>query len=83
MRVPRREILDELRRAPPRVVIGQVIEGDSLAHVLYRTIDTEIMVGEQHEVDILYLRRRGSEWRLLLAADLARLPFQFWLSRDY
>ena len=64
-------------------VIGHVTESDSLAHVLYRTTDAEIMQNDSHSAAILYLRRRGSEWRLLLPADLAPLPFTFWLSRDF
>lgn len=74
---------DSLLSAPRAYqVIGEVLEGDSLAHVLYRTTDTEV-VQEPHSVNVLYLRRRGSEWRLLLPADLGPLPFEFWLSRDF
>jgi hypothetical protein len=63
-------------------VLGHVIEGDSMAHVLYRTTDDEFTDREPHSVAVLHLRRSGIEWRLLLPSDLARLPYTFWLTRD-
>ena len=54
---------------PRRRVIGEVREGDSLAHVLYRAEGTGIRYSNPHHVEVLQLRRAGDEWRILLTVS--------------
>jgi hypothetical protein len=63
-------------------VLGHVIEGDSLAHVLYRATAAEFTNEEPHAISVLHLRRRGDDWRLLVPADLSPLAYTFWLTKD-
>ena len=51
-------------------VFGHVLEGDDIAHVLYRPIDGGLH-HEGLEVSVLHLRRRDGSWQVLLRQDLA------------
>lgn len=51
---------------PTRRILGEVLEGDSVAHVLYRPEAPGYEYTNPHHVEILQLRRLGQEWRVLL-----------------
>ena len=54
---------------PHRRVIGEVHEGDSVAHVLYREEGAGIRYTNPHHVEVLQLRRAGEVWWILLTAS--------------
>lgn len=54
---------------PRRRVIGEVQEGDSVAHVLYREEGPGIRYTNPHHVEVLQLRRTGDVWWILLTAS--------------
>jgi hypothetical protein len=54
---------------PGRRVIGEVREGDALAHVLYRAEGAGIRYSNPHHVEVLQLRRAGDGWRILLTSS--------------
>jgi hypothetical protein len=63
-----------------RRVLGEVIEGDSLAHVLYRfersphdSLETRVPKAET-DVQMLTLRRTGLVWRAFVSQDLVFEP---------
>ncbi len=45
-----------------RTIVGDVVERDSSAHVLYRTTGPTVHSTDSLAVDVLRLRRRGSGW---------------------
>jgi hypothetical protein len=53
----------------PRHLIGAVVEGDSLAHVLYRHDDAEY--DDPWRVEVLALKRSAGRWLLLPNGDFA------------
>ena len=54
-----------------RTVLGSVIEGDSLVHVLYR-IHTDVgRYGRTNETEVITAKRDGADWRVLLNKDLS------------
>jgi hypothetical protein len=54
------------------VILGTVVEGDSLAHVLYRPEAPGSRWRESWHVSVLSLRRAaGARWVLLLNRDIA------------
>jgi hypothetical protein len=60
--------------AVPRQIIGAVIEGDALAHVVYRGMDWIRIVRTQ----IASLKLLGGRWALMDNKDVLRSP-DFWL----
>jgi hypothetical protein len=63
-----------------RIILGEVMEGDSLAHVLYRfdrSAEDPLHASEPPEATdthILTFRRAGSVWRALVNRDLVFQP---------
>ena len=51
-----------------RQTIGEVLEGDTLAHVLYRVqVESIYLAGK---LEVMSLKRDGGQWRLLLNDDV-------------
>ncbi|HEV8265599.1 MAG TPA: hypothetical protein VGQ06_11680 [Gemmatimonadales bacterium] len=62
-----------------RQLIGQVLEGDTLAHVVYRRetryVENEVLYsGLPGQPMVMSLRRPGQRWRLLLNDDIGWSP---------
>ena len=51
-------------------MFGHVLEGEDIAHVVYRPID-EASHREALDVSVLHLRRHDGRWQVLLRQDLA------------
>lgn len=64
--------LAEAMRSAKVDVLGHVDEGADTTHVLYRLRLTVEGV-EMRKVDVLTLRRSGTEWRAMLSADIDNL----------
>ena len=47
-----------------------MLEGDDVAHVVYRPID-EALQHERLDVAVLHLRRHDDRWQVLLSQELA------------
>ena len=63
---------------PRRRVLGEVREGESIAHVLYRQEGAGVRYTNPHHVEVVQLRRTDSAWRVLLGMmqnDLAEGGF--------
>ena len=54
-----------------RIPLGVVLEGDSIAHVVYRLEVDVGRYGATEETQVVTARRFGAFWRLLLNKDLA------------
>jgi hypothetical protein len=58
-----------------RSVLGTVIEGDTLVHVLYR-IHTDVgRYGRTNETEVITAKRDGADWRVLLNKDLSLMGY--------
>jgi hypothetical protein len=55
-------------------VIGHVIEGDTLAHVLYRPSESDVTTDDPLAVGALRLHRVGPDWRVRMPRELLELP---------
>ncbi|MFL5619853.1 MAG: hypothetical protein ACJ79A_15835 [Gemmatimonadaceae bacterium] len=51
-------------------VFGHVLEGDDIAHVVYRAIDAGVRT-DPLDVSVLHVRRHDDRWHVLLSHDLA------------
>lgn len=59
------ELLRERRR-----IVGEVVENDSVAHVLYRSDDPHVQYEDPFYVQVLNLRKSGGRWYVRLNIDL-------------
>ena len=53
---------------PSRRVIGDVSEGEALAHVLYRAENVGVAYTDPHHVDVVHLSCVDQDWRVTLTA---------------
>jgi hypothetical protein len=53
-------------------VLGQVGEGDDVAHVVYRT-QIKVAGAEVSQVDLMSFKKNGSTWRALLTGDMEKM----------
>ena len=56
-----------------REIIGEVGESPDLVHVVYRVHADVGRYGRTESVEVVPVKRVGSDWRLLLNGDLARM----------
>jgi hypothetical protein len=62
--------------ASTSTVLGQVNESPELAHIVYRT-QVKLGGAEVTQVELISLKKSGSNWRALLTADMEELFQKF------